>query len=66
MGAEDYKKEIVSMLEDVTDIRYLQFIYGATKSAYREEQAVKRIKDMERRGRCGMRYKHLILKWCLL
>lgn len=52
MGAEDYKKEIVSMLEDVTDIPSLQFIYGATKSAYREEQAVKRIKDMEQRGEC--------------
>lgn len=52
MGAEDYKKEIVSMLEDVTDIHSLQFIYGATKSAYREEQAVKRIKDMEQRGEC--------------
>lgn len=50
MGAEDYKKEIVSMLEDVTDIRCLKLIYGATKSAYREEQAVKRIEDMERRG----------------
>lgn len=49
MGAEDYKKEIVSMLEDVTDIPSLRFIYGATKSAYREEQAVRRIKDMERR-----------------
>lgn len=52
MGAEDYKKEIVSMLEDVTDIRSLRFIYGATKSAYREEQAVKRIEDMEKRGVC--------------
>ena len=52
MGAEDYKKEIVSMLEDVTDIRYLRFIYGVTKSAYREEQAVKRIEDMEKRGVC--------------
>lgn len=52
MGAEDYKKEIVSMLEDVTDIRCLKLIYGATKSAYREEQAVKRIKDMEQRGEC--------------
>lgn len=31
MGAEDYKKEIVSMLEDVTDIRCLKLIYGATK-----------------------------------
>lgn len=50
MSAEDYKKGIISMLEDVTDIPSLQFIYGATKSAYREEQAVKRIKDMERRG----------------
>lgn len=50
MGVEDYKKEIVSMLEDVNDICSLRFIYGATKSAYREEQAVKRIKDMERRG----------------
>lgn len=50
MGVEDYKKKIVSMLEDVTDIPSLQFIYGATRSAYREEQAVKRIKDMERRG----------------
>lgn len=50
MGAEDYKKEIVSMLEDVTDIRCLKLIYGVTKSAYREEQAVKRIEDMERRG----------------
>lgn len=53
MGAEDYKKEIISMLEEVTDIPSLQFIYGATKSAYREEQAVKRIKDMEERGVCG-------------
>lgn len=50
MSSEDYKKEIVSMLEDVTDIRSLQLIYGATRIAYREEQAVKRIKDMERRG----------------
>lgn len=50
MGVEDYKKKIVSMLEDVTDIPSLQFIYGATRSAYRKEQAVKRIKDMERRG----------------
>ena len=53
MGAEDYKKEIISMLEEVTDIPSLQFIYGATKRAYREEQAVKRIKDMEERGVCG-------------
>jgi hypothetical protein len=52
MGAEEYKKEIVSMLEGVTDIPSLQFIYGATRSAYREEQAVKRIKDMEQRGVC--------------
>lgn len=52
MGAEDYKKEIVSMLEDATDIRSLRFIYGATRSAYREEQAVKRIEDMEKRGVC--------------
>lgn len=47
MDAADYKKEIVFMLEDVNDISSLQFIYGATKSAYREEHAVKRIKDME-------------------
>lgn len=53
MGTEDYKKEIVSMLEDVTDIRCLKFIYGATRYAYREKQAVKRIKDMEQRGECG-------------
>ena len=39
---EDYKKEIVSMLEDVTNISYLHFIYGATRYAYREEQAAKR------------------------
>lgn len=52
MSAEDYKKEIVTMLEDVTDIPCLRFIYGATKSAYREEQAVKRIEEMERRGEC--------------
>ena len=52
MGAEDYKKEIVSMLEDVTDIRCLKFIYGATRYAYREKQAVKRIGDMEKRGVC--------------
>ena len=50
MDAKDYKKEIITMLEDVTDIPSLQFIYGATKYAYREAQAVKRIKDMERRG----------------
>ena len=30
MGAEDYKKEIISMLEVVTDIPCLKFIYGAT------------------------------------
>ena len=53
MGAEDYKKEIISMLEDVTNISYLHFIYGATRYAYREEQAAKRIKDMEERGVCG-------------
>ena len=52
MSAEDYKKEIISMLEDVTDIPCLKFIYGATNYAYREEQAVKRIKDMEQRGEC--------------
>lgn len=46
----DYKKEIITMLEDVNDIPSLQFIYGVTKSAYREEQAVKRIEDMEKRG----------------
>lgn len=46
----DYKKEIISMLEDVNDIQSLKFIYGATRSAYREEQAVKRIEDMEKRG----------------
>ena len=50
---EDYKKEIVSMLEDVTNISYLHFIYGATRYAHREEQAAKRIKDMEERGVCG-------------
>ena len=50
MGTEDYKKEIVSMLEDVTDIRCLKLIYGATNYAYREAQAVRRIEDMERRG----------------
>lgn len=49
---EDYKKEIIAMLEDVTDIRYLKFIRGATRCAYRETQAEKRIKDMERRGLC--------------
>ena len=53
MGAEDYKKKIVSMLEDVTDIRCLKFIYGATRYAYREERAVKRIKDMEQRVECN-------------
>lgn len=53
MNSQDYKKEIISMLEDVTDIASLQFIYGATKGAYREEQAEKRIKDMEERGVCG-------------
>lgn len=52
MSAEDCKKEIVSMLEDVTDIRCLKLIYGATRYAYREEQAVKCIKDMEQRGEC--------------
>lgn len=52
MGAEDYKKEIVTMLEDVTDIQCLKFIYGATRYAYREEQAVRRIEEMERRGEC--------------
>lgn len=41
----DCKKEINS-------IPHLKFIYGATKSAYQEEQAVKRIKDMEQRGEC--------------
>lgn len=50
MDAEDYKKEIVTMFEGVTDIPSLQFIYGATRFAYREEQAVRRIGDMERRG----------------
>lgn len=50
MSAEDYKKEIISMLEDVTDIQCLKLIYGATNYAYREAQAVKRIEDMERRG----------------
>ncbi len=50
MGAEDYKKKIVSMLEDVNDIRFLRLIYGVTRYAYREKQAEKRIEDMERRG----------------
>ncbi len=48
----DYKKEIVSMLEDVNSIPYLQFIYGTTRSAYKEEQAIRRIEDMEKRGAC--------------
>ena len=58
MDAADYKKEIVFMLEDVNDISSLQFIYGATKSAYREEHAVKRIKDMEQRGVCDESNRH--------
>ncbi len=58
MGAENYKKEIVSMLENVTDISSLQFIYGATKSAYREEQAERRIEDMEKRGVCDESNRH--------
>ena len=53
MDAEDYKKEIVSMLEEVTDISCLKFIYGATRYAYREAQAVKRIEEMEKRGVCN-------------
>lgn len=48
----DYKKEIVSMLEDVNAIPHLQFIYSATRRAYKEEQAVRRIEDMEKRGVC--------------
>jgi len=50
MGEEDNKKEIVSMLEDLTDIFCLKFIYGAARYAYREAQAIKRIEDMENRG----------------
>ena len=52
------KKEIVSMLENVTDISSLQFIYGATKSTYREEQAERRIEDMEKRGVCDESNRH--------
>lgn len=48
----DYKKEIVSMLKEINFIPHLQFIYGATRSAYREEQAVKRIEEMEKKGAC--------------
>lgn len=48
----DYKKEIVSMLKEINSIPHLQFIYGTTRSAYREEQAVKRIEEMEKRDAC--------------
>lgn len=36
MGAEDYKKEIISMLEDVTDIQCLKLIYGATDTQIKQ------------------------------
>jgi hypothetical protein len=48
----DYKKEIVFMLKEINSIPHLKFIYGTTRSAYKEEQAAKRIKDMEQRGEC--------------
>lgn len=48
----DYKKEIVFMLKEINSIPHLQFIYGTIRSAYKEEQAAKRIEDMEKRGVC--------------
>lgn len=39
----DYKKEIVFMLKEINSIPHLQFIYGATRRAYKEEQAIRRI-----------------------
>jgi len=50
MSAKDYKKEILNMLDEINDTKILKLIYGLTKSGYREEQAVKRIENMERRG----------------
>lgn len=48
----DYKKEIVFMLKEINSIPHLKFIYGTTRSVYKEEQAIRRIEDMEKRGVC--------------
>ena len=48
----DYKKEIVFMLKEINSIPHLKFIYGATRREYKEEQAAKRIEDMEKKGVC--------------
>lgn len=48
MKNEEYKKEILDMLESINDTRILKLIYGFAISGYREEQSVIRISDMHR------------------
>lgn len=38
-GKEEYKREIVRMVEGIEDEKILKLIYGFTKSGYREERA---------------------------
>lgn len=46
MKSEEYRKEILDMLKSISDVKILKLLYGFTRSAYREEQAVIRINKM--------------------
>lgn len=46
MKNEEYKKEILNMLDGINDTEILKLIYGFARSGYREEQCVIRIFGM--------------------
>lgn len=48
MKNEEYKKEILNMLESMNNTKILKLIYGFTMSGYREEQCAIRISKMHR------------------
>lgn len=48
MKNEEYKKEILNMLDGINNTKILKLIYEFTKSGYREEQRVIRISKMHR------------------
>lgn len=48
MKNEEYKKEILNMLDGINDMKILKLIYGFTMSGYREEHCVVRISGAPR------------------
>lgn len=46
----DYKQKIIDMVKEIHTEQFIKLIYGFTDAAYREEEAVRRIGDMEKRG----------------